>query len=123
MTVNTTAISAKVLAACVKVGRTVTLTDYVDTYSTATGKTTRVATDYTVQASPPYQKRRGFSNDSQPSGGAAILFPASGITVTPKAGQKVATGGLVYTIVDVTTHELVSTVLAYECTLTQGGPT
>lgn len=123
MTVNTTAISSKVLAACVKVGRTVTLTDYVDTYSTATGKTTRVATDYTVQASPPYQKRRGFSNDSQPSGGAAILFPASGITVTPKAGQKVATGGLVYTIVDVTTHELVSTVLAYECTLTQGGPT
>ena len=122
MTVNTTAISSKVLAACVKVGRTVTLTDYVDTYSTATGKTTRVATDYTVQASPPYQKRRGFSNDSQPSGGAAILFPASGITVTPKAGQKVATGGLVYTIVDVTTHEIVSTVLAYECTLTQGGP-
>ena len=122
MTVNTTAISAKVLAACVKVGRTVTLTDYVDTYSTATGKTTRVATDYTVQASPPYQKRRGFSGDSQPSSGAAIVFPASGIAVTPKVGQKVATGGLVYTILDVTTHELGTAVLAYECTLSQGGP-
>lgn len=122
MTVNTTAIASKILAACVKVGRTVTLTSYVDTYSAVTGTNTRVATETTVQASPPYEKRRAFGSDSQPASTAAIVIPASGLAVEPKVGHKIETGGIAYTILGVTKHELVNTVLAYECTLSQGGP-
>lgn len=122
MTVNGPAIAQKVYDAVVRVGRTVTLTNYSATYSTTTGKTTRTATAYTVQASPPYTKRREVGTESQPRGGAAMVIPALNLTAAPIVGSKVVTGGISYTVTAVTTHEIADTTLAYELDLQQGAP-
>lgn len=122
MAIDANQILADVVSAVAEVGRTVTLTDYVDTYSTATGKNTRVATDYTVQASPPYSQDRSFGGDSQPSGSVQMVVPASGLTVTLRPGQSITFDSRVYMITGVVRLEIGSTLLAYECTLSQGGP-
>lgn len=122
VTVNGPAIAAKTLAAIERVGRTVTLTNYADTYSTATGKTTRTPTNYTITASPPYQKDRRSGADAQPRGSAAMVIPALNLTAAPAVGSKIVTGGISYTVTAVTTHEIASTTLAYELDLQQGAP-
>ena len=122
MSVNGPSIAQKVYDAVVKVGRTATLTNYSATYSTSTGTTTRTATSYTVQVSPPYQKQRQATGDSQPRGTAAMVIPALNLEAAPIVGSKIVTGGISYTVRAVTTHEIASTTLAYELELEQGAP-
>lgn len=113
---------ADVQAAASEVGRLVSVTDYVDSYSPTTGKTTRTATTYSVLASPPYGQTRAFGTDSQPAGSAQIVVPAQGVTFTLRPGQKVETGGKAYTITVVGRLEVVDTLVAYELTLQEGAP-
>ena len=122
MTVNGASIAQKVYDAVVRVGRTVTLTNYSSSYSTSTGNTTRTATSYTVQASPPYEKDRQATGDSQPRSSAAMVVPALNLVAAPIVGSKIVTGGVSYTVRAVTTHEIASTTLAYELELEQGAP-
>jgi hypothetical protein len=122
MSVDVTQLLADVYAATAEVGRSVTITAYADSYDVATGNTTRTPTNYTVLASPPYNATRGVDADSQPRGTAQIVIPAQGVTFTIQAGQKLATGGKVYTITVVGRLEVGSTLVAYELTLQEGAP-
>ena len=123
MTVDADSVLEKVVAAVQAVGRTVSLTTYVDTYSTATGKTTRTATTMSVLASPPLAQERSVDTDSQPRGSSRMIVPVqAALTSAPVVGCKVSTGGVVYTATAVSRLEIGDTLLAYALTLQQGAP-
>jgi hypothetical protein len=122
MSVDVTQLLADVYSGVAEVGRSVTITSYADTYSPTTGNTTRTPTTYTLLASPPYNQSRGVTTDSQPRGSAQLVIPAQGVTFTIQAGQKLTTGGKVYTITVVGRLEVGSTLIAYELTLQEGAP-
>jgi predicted trehalose synthase len=114
---------ADAIAAVDAVGLTVTMTSYADTYSTATGKNTRVATEHSVLASPPYSKDRSFGNDTQARGVATMIVPAATtLTLTIREGVKVEVGSVSYTVVAVEALQIQGTVVAYQLALAQGAP-
>ena len=122
MSLDTTQLLADVLGAVNEVGASVTVTVYADTYSTATGKTTRTATAHTVMASPLYGNQKQLATDNRTPAQAQILLPAAAVTFSLQPGAKVTVSGRVWTVQQVTTHTAGSTVLAYELTLTEGAP-
>lgn len=122
MTVDVTQLLADVYSGVSEVGRTVSITSYADTYDPATGNTTRTPTTYTLLASPPYNKSRSVTTDSQPRGTAQLVIPAQGVTFAIQVGQKVTIGTQVYTITVVGRLEVGTTLIAYELTLQEGAP-
>lgn len=118
--IDTTQLLADVLAAVNEVGATVTVTTFADTYSTATGKTTRTATTHSVLASPLYSSSKQLANDNRTPAQAQMLLPASVVTFSLVPGAKVTVSGRVWTVQRVTTHTAGSTVVAYELELSEG---
>jgi hypothetical protein len=122
MTVDTTQLLADVLGAVSEVGANVSITTFADVYSTATGKTTRTPSNYTVLASPLYGNQKQIGTDGRMTATAQLLLPASAVSFTLAAGAKVTAQGRVWTVQQITTHAIAATVLAYELTLTEGAP-
>lgn len=84
-------IPGRVKAIIDRLGAAATLTRNAHTYNPATAKTTSVATNYSVKATPPAPHRRGF----EPAGTSAratlqSLVAAYGLAVTPAPGDLLA---------------------------------
>ena len=122
MSLDTTQLLADVLGAVSEVGASVTITTFADVYSTTTGKTTRTTTNYTVLGSPLYGNQKLLGTDGRMTAAAQLLLPASAVTFTLAVGAKVAAQNRVWTVQQITTHAIASTVLAYELALTEGAP-
>lgn len=120
--IDAASVLLQVVDAVAQVGAPVTLTSYADTFNAATGKTTRTATQQTVMASPLYSSTKTLAGDTREPARSQMVVPASGLTTAPRNGSKIAVASRVFTVVQVTTHMLGTTVLAYELDLSEGAP-
>ena len=120
--IDAASVLLQVVDAIEQVGAPVTLTSYVDTFNQSTGKTTRVATQQTIMASPLYASSKAIAPDTREPARSQLIMPASGLTTAPRNGSKITVAARVFTIVQVTTHTLGATVLAYELELSEGAP-
>lgn len=72
-------------------GAAATLTRNAHTYNPATAKTTSVATNYSVKATPPAPHRRGFGpGDLATTARLTTVVAASGLAISPAAGDLIA---------------------------------
>lgn len=123
MTLDPEYVRLRTYEAVEQVGRTMTLTSYTEgTYDTETGVNTRTATTHAILASPPLNRTRGLQADTQPRATTYVIVPALNLTATPKVGQALLDLGVYWTVVEVVTHDLAETRIAYELRLAQGAP-
>ena len=109
---------ADVLAAIQLVGITAQWEQDADPdhgYTPSTGATTPAWTPYAVTISPPVDyEQRYLTGDLIQAGDAMVVLPASGLTITPRRGDRLVIGSTTWRVVSLRTHQLGNTVLAFE---------
>ena len=97
-------------------GQAATLTVRTATAYAADGTVTETTADYTVQADGPVRDTSRYAAGGFDSSVTATWYlPASGLTVTPKKGDRLTAASKVWQIVAVETYQVQGVTTGYRC--------
>lgn len=97
-------------------GQAATLTVRTSTEYAADGTVTETTANYTVQADGPVRDVNRYAAGGFDSSVTATWYlPASGLTVTPKKGDRLTDASKVWQIVVVETFQVQGTTTGYRC--------
>lgn len=99
-------------------GRNVSWTRYSDSYSAATGVSTRTATTSTITATDAIPNNKRLRPGTTTDAGDAVCYvPAEGLTFTPTTGDKVTIDSVAWTVIGTQFFSVLGTGVLYACEL------